>query len=149
MNAEDVTRAAGLELRKARIDAGLTLAQLCDRLPSRIQVPTLAGYETGHRSFTVGRFVEICASLGRNPAVVILAALRRAKAGVGTVVDLQALARAEGADRAVLRQWARFRLETDQDGVVVIDTSTLREMAVLCGMPPAELTRTLADFWPS
>ncbi|GGS57870.1 helix-turn-helix domain-containing protein [Actinokineospora fastidiosa] len=153
-SADDITRAAGLELRQARIAAGLTLAQLVERLPSGIRVPTLAGYETGSRSFTVGRFVEICVALGVSGPNLLAAAVRRARVSpmrAGAVIDLHAIARDRRADRAALRRWARHRLDVDSDGegVAIVEPATVREMAALCGLSETAMTILLEQYPPN
>jgi transcriptional regulator with XRE-family HTH domain len=150
-SAGDITKAVGLELRNTRLSLGLTLAQLVDRMPSGIRVPTLAGYETGTRSFTVGRLVEICVAMGVSAPNLLAAAVRRAGMDprrAGAVVDLRALAQDRQASLAPLRRWALRLLDddVDGDGVAIVEPSLVLDMARFCGLSPEAMGQVLDQF---
>jgi transcriptional regulator with XRE-family HTH domain len=109
VDSHAVTVAAGAQLRTMRESLGLTLAATVSRMASDIRVPTLAGYETGIREFSVGRFVEICAAMKVSPLVVLAATLAPTTPGLIELGDGEsaadrlgpALARLAEAERAV------------------------------------------------
>jgi hypothetical protein len=70
---DDITRCCGAQLRAARERAGLRLGDVVAAIePDRtFRVPTLCGYETGIRSFTLGRFIDICLAMQVSPMLVL------------------------------------------------------------------------------
>jgi transcriptional regulator with XRE-family HTH domain len=78
MTDEEITRAVGLELRRARERAGLSRPALVKLLTrTRVPVNTYACYEQGLRPCSIPRLAEVCDALGVAPSDVIDRALRR------------------------------------------------------------------------
>ncbi|GAA4409991.1 helix-turn-helix domain-containing protein [Actinokineospora soli] len=145
-------RAVGVELRLARLSRGMTLAQVADKLPSGIRVPTLSGYETGTKGFQVGRMVEICEAIGVSAPTLLEAAIHRAGLGlaaVGVVIDLRSVVEGASRDLGPLRQWARRKLEDNADAVTMVEPAMIREMAGFCGMSVPTMAAALERFAPA
>ncbi|WP_258907907.1 helix-turn-helix domain-containing protein [Actinokineospora sp. UTMC 2448] len=144
-------RAVGVELRLARQTRGMTLAQVAEMLPSGIRVPTLSGYETGTKSFHVGRLVEICDAIGVSAPSVLEAALHRAGLGlaaVGVVIDLRSVVDGASRNLGPLRQWARRKLADNADAVTMVEPGMIREMAGFCGLSVPTMAAELERFAP-
>ncbi|MGQ0841003.1 helix-turn-helix domain-containing protein [Actinokineospora sp.] len=150
---DDIARAVGHELRRARDAAGWTRSDLVAKLPSDIHVQTLATYEQGVRHCTVARLVEICRALGVPAAELLSLALQRAAVDLHRVelrVDLRAVARDRRTELEPLRAWARHRLDDDADGTGVarLDPVVIHEMAAFCGLSRSAMLHMLVEFTP-
>lgn len=148
-----ITRALGDEIRRVRDHNGWTRAELVDRMASDIHVQTLATYEQGVRQCTVVRLIEICRALGVAAPDVLGLALQRAELDlklIGVRVDVRAIARDERNEYAAIQDWAGRRLSVDQDGagVVYLDRTAIREMAVILGYTEEQLYAYLVKFIP-
>ncbi|MGW5052695.1 helix-turn-helix domain-containing protein [Actinokineospora sp. NPDC004072] len=145
-------RAVGIELRLARQSRGMTLSQVAEQLPSGIRVPTLSGYETGTKSFHVGRFVEICIALGVSAPNLLTAALHRAGMGlaaVGVVIDLRLMADNAPQELEPLRRWAQWKLEGNAEAVTMVEPALIRDMAGFCGLSVSAMAAELERFAPT
>jgi transcriptional regulator with XRE-family HTH domain len=148
-----VMRAVGAELRWARENIPWTRSELVSRLPSEIHVQTLATYERGTRQLSLGRFVEICQTMGISAPEVLGAALQRAEIGLqasGVRVDLHAVLSDKRTDLGTLRRWARNRVESDPQGsgIAHLDWALVQEMATVFGIDRSEFVKLLATFTP-
>lgn len=152
-SASDVVlRAVGAELRAARLNRGMTLAQVADNLQSGIRVPTLSGYETGTKTIHVGRMVEICAAIGAHPPAVLTAAMKRAELGLaafGVLVDLRSVVDGASTRLEPVRSWARTKLAENAEAVTMIDPEMIRDMAGFCGLSVQTVAAELERFAPA
>ncbi|UVS81860.1 helix-turn-helix domain-containing protein [Actinokineospora sp. UTMC 2448] len=151
MNLDAVTQAVGREVRDARQRRGMTLAQLAANLPSGIRVPTLSGYETGTKTITVSRLVEICDVIGVSAPAVLDAALHRVGLGiaaVGATIDLRSVIDTTTEHLVPLRQWARTQLANGADAVVTVDPKMIRDMAAFCGLTTPSMAAELDKHRP-
>ena len=66
-----VDKQIGQRLQEARIKAGLTLRALATKIG--MDHSTLSSYETGRRSLSIPRLIEIAQALGHSPASFLVA----------------------------------------------------------------------------
>jgi transcriptional regulator with XRE-family HTH domain len=148
-----IARFLGDELRRARDALGLTRQQLIDRMDCDIHPQTLASYENGIRQCTVVRLVEICRALGVAAADVLGLSLQRATSELYTqtlLVELPRVVRHTDPRFDQVRTWARLRTanSTAATGVARLEPAAVREMAVIFGLPLADLVAHLATCTP-
>ncbi len=141
-------RALGRELQQLRVRRRWTRAQLVERLPMELSAQALASYETGTRSCTVVRFVELCTALEASPHDL----LERVHSQVSQddfpaslKVDVYKLALDERAGLEPARRWAATEVARHAASTRDLDLGALESLAALCGLPTVELIRMLRD----
>lgn len=142
-------RILGQEIRRAREGRGWSRAQLVERLPSGIGDRTLLSYEQGLRQLSVVRFVEISRALGVAASDLLARALEKARdlRAFSMRVNLRAILRDQQDEFESVRRWARNRLASDPDSLVVLlAPSTIRELAVALEHSHNALAAYLAEF---
>lgn len=85
---DEIRRALGAELRRAREKRGWSRAQLAASMPSGIGERTLRSYESGTRAFTVLRLIELCQALGIPVGGLVSMAVQRARIHLENLVLL-------------------------------------------------------------
>jgi len=149
LTEEDVNAALGAEVRRAREAAGLSRPELVAQLPFKIAVATLLNWELGHRAISYARLVEI----GRTLNVSAPALLRRAIDRIELIesllveLDLRPLCDDANPKFGLLRTWAENKLATmddDENSVVRLHHSVIRELAVLLSVRLADLVKYLS-----
>lgn len=146
-----ISRAIGVELRRAREARGWSRGSLVARLPSGIGDRTLLSYEHGTRALTVLRLVELSRELDVPAPILLSQALQRARLELTNLVlqvDLQAMLKHENSKFQPMVQWARNKLNEHPDGVVTLPPSSVRELATFVGHSYDELATYLATFTP-
>lgn len=146
MDGAAYQRALGLELRRLRLRRKWTRAQLVQRLPGELSAQALASYETGTRSCTVVRFVELCGALGASPHDLLERVHQRVahdEYPAAMRVDLQRLAADERPELFSARRWAAAEVARHSAPYRELDYPALESLASLCGMPVLELVRML------
>jgi transcriptional regulator with XRE-family HTH domain len=141
-------RVLGGELRKARMQQGLTRKQLVHDVPFTISVPTLATWELATRHITVGRLLELTDALGVHLFDVLGPALAAVAADTVTV-DLARMASTHIPALQPLRRWARQRLLTDPPELtrrIIITPGALPWLATVCDSPIPAITHHLRQF---
>ncbi|MGH3620897.1 MAG: XRE family transcriptional regulator [Sciscionella sp.] len=150
---ESIDQALGNELRRRREELRWSREQLCAQLPSGICVQTLCSYEHGKRAISIRRLWELCASLDCRPHDVLAVVHRRvagehALAGDGSTpaaavsVELTRLATVRDPRLAPLRRWAHASIQHGRS-TVVLTTTAMAQIEVLCAMTAAELVASL------
>jgi transcriptional regulator with XRE-family HTH domain len=71
----EISREAGLQLRRARIESGLTLRALRILSAGKFKASAVGAYERGERSITLERFCELCSIYGVEPDKTLARAL--------------------------------------------------------------------------
>jgi transcriptional regulator with XRE-family HTH domain len=148
---EEVSRALGQELRRAREEKGWSRLQLAARLPSRITDRTLLSYEHGTRHLTVVRFFEICRVLEVDGPSLARRALQRARIlleNMALEVDLRTLLNDRSDAFRAMAQWARNSLVGHPTGVVEVAPDVVRHLALFIGCSHHALANHLARFTP-
>jgi transcriptional regulator with XRE-family HTH domain len=154
LTSDQVNRALGEELRRARTASGLSRAQVVADLVDDIHEQTLATYELGTRQCTVARLVQICRVLDLGAPDLLGLALQRAMVDLHLLkvqVDLHAVLADDSEELAPMRLWAANRLALsalDGSATVHLDPGTVVEMAFLCGLTVDGLAKHLRDFAP-
>ena len=147
-----IMRAIGAEIRRVRDQLGWTRAAVVDRMPSGINIQTLANYEYGIRPCTLPRLVEICHALGVSAGDIVSLALQRAEVEfyASIQIDLAAVIRDNQPQLRPLRRWARHRLAHDPNGspVARLDRAVLEEIAAFFGFTKTEFIKHMARFIP-
>ncbi|WP_084794808.1 helix-turn-helix domain-containing protein [Actinokineospora bangkokensis] len=139
-------RALGRELQQMRMRRRWTRAQLVRRLPVELSAQALASYETGTRSCTVVRFVELCMALETSPHDLLERVhdqVSRDDHPASLKVDLTRLALDDRQPLAPARRWAAAEVGRQAGGSRDLDLSALESLAALCGLPVVELVRML------
>ncbi|MGQ0840592.1 helix-turn-helix domain-containing protein [Actinokineospora sp.] len=146
MDGSAYQRALGRELLQLRVRRKWTRAQLVQRLPGELSAQALASYETGTRSCTVVRFVELCAALDASPHAL----LERVHGQVSNEdypaylrIDLVRLAAHDHHKLAPARRWAAAEVARHAAPTRDLDLGALEALAALCGLPAIELIRVL------
>ncbi|WP_424184629.1 helix-turn-helix domain-containing protein [Actinokineospora sp. G85] len=123
-----------------------TRAQLVQRLPVELSAQALASYETGTRSCTVVRFVELCTALETSPHDL----LERVHDQVShddhpasLKVDLTHLALDDRDALSPARRWAATEVARHAATSRDLDLAALESLASLCDVPTVELVRML------
>ena len=148
---EVISQAVGEELRRARETLGLSRGQLVAKLPSGIGDRTLLSYEHGKRHLTLLRWIELCRALEVASPVLLARALQRARIHVENMalrIDLRFLLNDRSDKFRPMVQWARNTLNEHPDGVVEIEQSAVRHLALFAGCGYLELANYLARFIP-
>ncbi|MGW5053383.1 helix-turn-helix domain-containing protein [Actinokineospora sp. NPDC004072] len=146
MDGAAYQRALGRELRRLRLRRKWTRAQLVQRLPGELSAQALASYETGTRSCTVVRFVELCGALDASPHDLLERVHRRIlneEFPAALRVDLHKLAADERPELVPARRWAAAEVSRHATAVRELDYPALESLASLCGLPVVELIRML------
>ena len=146
-----ISRAIGMELRRAREAGEWSRAQFVKLLPSGIGDRTLLAYEHGLRHHTVLRLLELCKALGVDAPSLFARALQRARIHLENLplkVDLRALMNDTRPMYRPLHQWAINALNEYPDGVVEITPVVVRNLALFMGCTHEQLARYLAGFLP-
>ena len=148
-----IATAVGTELRRARERAGLTRATLVERLPSTIHIQTFASYERGIRQCTLGRFIEICHTMGTSPAGLLARAMQRAQIDLpmtGIDIDLQAVISDKRPELLPLRRWARNATgeRVNNTRTIHLDWTAIQALATAFGIAQPTLVAHLIEFIP-
>lgn len=141
-DAELYQKLLGEELRTVRRERGLTRAQLRDRMTVDLSLQTLATYELGTRQCSVVRLVELCHGLDIRAEDMLARVARRLPAAEALVVSLVRIIQSPHPELAPLQRWAKASVTSATD-VVRFEPDMVDRMAELCGLPSAELVRTL------
>ncbi|GGS43507.1 MULTISPECIES: helix-turn-helix domain-containing protein [Actinokineospora] len=146
MDGAAYQRALGRELRRLRLRRKWTRAQLVQRLPGELSAQALASYETGTRSCTVVRFVELCGALDASPHDLLERVHRRLmneEFPATLRVDLHRLAADDRPELVPARRWAAAEVGRHATAVRELDYAALESLSALCGLPVLELIRML------
>ncbi|GAA4296299.1 hypothetical protein GCM10023148_57180 [Actinokineospora soli] len=146
MDGAAYQRALGLELRRLRLRRKWTRAQLVQRLPGELSAQALASYETGTRSCTVVRFVELCGALDASPHDLLERVhqlIAHDEYPAALRVDLHRQAADERPELVPARRWAAAEVARHSNPVRELDYPALESLAALCGLPVLELIRML------
>lgn len=141
-------RALGRELQQLRVRRRWTRAQLVQRLPMELSAQALASYETGTRSCTVVRFVELCTALEASPHDLLERVhdqVNHDDHPASLKVDLTRLALDERAPLNPARRWAAAEVARHAPGTRDLDLAALESLAALCGLATVELVRMLRE----
>ncbi|PPK68888.1 helix-turn-helix transcriptional regulator [Actinokineospora auranticolor] len=139
-------RALGRELQQLRMRRRWTRAQLVQRLPNELSAQALASYETGTRSCTVVRFVQLCTALEASPHDLLERVhdqVSHEEYPASLKVDLVELADDERPELAPARRWAATEVARHAPGTRDLDLAALESLAALCGLSTVELVRML------
>ncbi|WP_410597854.1 helix-turn-helix domain-containing protein [Amycolatopsis sp. lyj-23] len=142
LDAELYQKLLGEELRAVRRARGWTRKQLRARMKIDLSLQTLATYELGTRQCSVVRLAELCCGLGIRPEEVLARVARRLPVGDELVVSLVRIIASPRPELAPLQRWAKATATSATD-VVRFEGDMVDRMAELCGVPAAELVRTL------
>lgn len=142
LDGELYQKLLGEELRRARRELGLTRARLRDRLNIDLSLQTLATYELGTRQCSVVRLAELCHGLDVRPEDILARVGRRLPSADQLVVSLVRIIASSHPELAPLRRWAKATANSATD-VVRFERDMVDRMAELCGLPAADLVRTL------
>lgn len=146
-----IRRAIGEELRSAREAKRWTRDAFVTRLPSGVGTRTVLSYETGSRTLTVMRMIEICRALNVSPAAVMTRSFRRARIFLENLevpVDLSALLHDRTPRFLPLQVWARRKLNRYGQRLVDLSSEVVDELADFLDCSSAELTAYLSKFVP-
>jgi transcriptional regulator with XRE-family HTH domain len=146
MDGAAYQRALGLELRRLRLRRKWTRAQLVQRLPGELSAQALASYETGTRSCTVVRFVELCGVLDASPHDLlerVHQVVAHEEYPAALRVDLNRLSHDEHRELAPARRWAAGEVARHASPVRELDYPALESLASLCGLAVLDLVRLL------
>ncbi|SDD71592.1 helix-turn-helix domain-containing protein [Actinokineospora iranica] len=152
MDGAAYQRALGRELQQLRVRRRWTRAQLVERLPHELSAQALASYETGTRSCTVVRFVELCTALETSPHDLLERVhhqVNNHEYPASLKVDLNQLAADERPELAPAHRWAAAEVGRHAGATRDLDLSALESLASLCGQPTVELIRLLRDPEPA
>ncbi|HVK24480.1 MAG TPA: helix-turn-helix transcriptional regulator [Actinokineospora sp.] len=152
MDGAAYQRALGRELQRLRVRRKWTRAQLVQRLPGALSAQALASYETGTRSCTVVRFVELCTALEASPHDLLERVhdqVAQTQYPASLRVDLILLADADRPQLAPARGWAHAEVARHATAARELDLAALESLAALCGLPTVELIRMLREFSPA
>jgi len=155
---DQIVRAIGEELRRARANAGWSRPELIEHMKTRIPVNTYACYEQGIRQCSIPRLVEICQALKVNVSELLALALQRLEHDLttsGVWIDLRKITQDEREELRPLRRWAHNRLkeealaaDSQEPAAVHLHWAVVKEMAVFCGVPREWLHGYIRDFTP-
>lgn len=148
---EAIVRAIGAELKIAREERGWTQEFLAKRLPSGVGARTLLSYETGARTMTISRFIEICHELGVSANELLGRAFQRARIRLVEVVlqvDLVALLADDAPGLVPVHRWAHRKLRRQRSRVAELTPDAVTELADAFGCSKHELIAYLAGFIP-
>jgi transcriptional regulator with XRE-family HTH domain len=146
MDGAAYQRALGRELRRLRLRRKWTRAQLVQRLPGGLSAQALASYETGTRSCTVVRFVELCGVLDTSPHDLLERVHQRVaheEYPSALRVDLHRLALDERPELSPARRWAAAEIGRHATPVRELDYPALESLGTVCGLPVLDLIRML------
>lgn len=151
MDQNSFATVVGSLLRGERLGHGKTRRQVAEELPGEVSPRALEAYESGRRSLTLLKFVQICQVIHADPADVLARATE--ELGVpgpsSVLVDLRSVLRDDAADLTPLRRWANLMTSGQPYGSPVLwhfTPSAITAMAELCKMPPRRLRRRLQRF---
>ncbi|MBM7772312.1 DNA-binding Xre family transcriptional regulator [Actinokineospora baliensis] len=139
-------RALGRELQQLRMRRRWTRAQLVQRLPNELSAQALASYETGTRSCTVVRFVQLCTALEASPHDLLERVhdqVSHEEYPASLKVDLTELATDPRPELAPARRWAATEVARHAASTRDLDIGALESLAALCGLSTVELVRML------
>lgn len=145
-----INRALGAEVRRLRAAAGMSRAQLVERLPFSLHIQSLMNYELGLRQFPIGKLEAVGRLLGMPAHELIRKAVRAAELAevLFVEVDLSAVLVSTDPDLEALRTWAGNR-PADPGGVVRLHRAVVQEFAAVLGFSPEALVKRLEEFRPS
>lgn len=139
----------GERLRKLRQQAGLSLQEAAERSGGSFAVSTLSAYETGKRSLTLERIVELASLYGVSPAALLEGEDTPESYAQRTRplrINLVNLMRMDPDERLPLEQYVEFlkKLRNDPaETVLTIRRDDLTYLASLYGMRPEALLERL------
>ncbi|WP_156753270.1 helix-turn-helix domain-containing protein [Actinokineospora pegani] len=139
-------RALGKELQQLRMRRRWTRAQLVQRLPVELSAQALASYETGTRSCTVVRFVELCTALETSPHDLLERVhdqVNHDDHPASLKIDLTHLALDDRDALSPARRWAATEVARHAATSRDLDLAALESLASLCHVPTVELVRML------
>lgn len=146
MDGAAYQRALGRELQRLRLRRKWTRAQLVKQLPSELSAQALASYETGTRSCTVVRFIELCGALDASPHDLLERVhdqVVHSEFPATLRIDLERLAEDHRPELAPARGWAHAEVARHAAQTRELDLAALESLASLCGLPTVELIRML------
>ncbi|HEX6262801.1 MAG TPA: helix-turn-helix domain-containing protein [Actinomycetota bacterium] len=141
-------RLAGAALRRAREAVGLTLHEVAERSGGRFKPSTVAGYERGERSISLGRFAQLATVYDRPPDQLLGEVLEDIYPSVrgGVAIDESRLAFVEEPAREAMR-WllrrVRERRISAESPVLTIRAGDLRVAILRSGEEPGTVLRKL------
>jgi transcriptional regulator with XRE-family HTH domain len=153
LSEQMICRAIGEELRRTREMQGWSRGQLAEQMLFRIGDRTVLSYEHGTRRLSVPRFLEVCWALGADAAILLTRALQRARIQVQTMVlhlDLRELHRDSSRNDKFrpIAQWAQNALNEHPSGVMPVEPTVVRNLALFMGCQYLDLANYLARFTP-
>lgn len=116
------------------------------RLSHGLSAQALASYETGTRSCTVVRFVELCAALEASPHDLlerVHGQFSDSEYPATLQIDLQRLAEDVRPELAPATRWAATEVARHAAPTRELDLAALESLAALCGLQVVELIRML------
>ncbi|WP_245572548.1 helix-turn-helix domain-containing protein [Actinokineospora enzanensis] len=139
-------RALGRELQQLRMRRRWTRAQLVQRLPNELSAQALASYETGTRSCTVVRFVQLCTALEASPHDLLERVhdqVSHEEYPASLKVDLTTLAEDDRPELVPAQRWAATEVARHAAASRDLDLAALESLAALCGLNTVDLVRML------
>ncbi|MDQ3579518.1 MAG: helix-turn-helix transcriptional regulator [Actinomycetota bacterium] len=139
-------RALGRELQQLRMRRKWTRAQMVKRLSHDLSAQALASYETGTRSCTVVRFVELCAALETSPHDLlerVHGQFVHTEYPATLQIDLPRLADDRRPQLSSASRWAATEVARHAAPTRELDFAALESLASLCGLSVVELIRML------
>jgi len=142
----------GAELRLERERQKLTRVQLLAIMGDPIGERALLFCESGRRELTLVRWVELCAGLDVDPAILLSMALQRTRyflKNLPIYVHLPSLLLARQPEFRQLDSWARRKRErTGMNDVAKLTPAAITELADFIGADRRRLVYYLAQFIP-
>jgi hypothetical protein len=115
-------------------------------MPSELSAQALASYETGTRSCTVVRFIELCTALEASPHELlerVHGQVAHAEFPATLRVDLVRLAEDHRPQLSPASGWARSEVARHAATAREFDLAALESLAALCGVATVDLIRML------
>lgn len=144
--------ALGQRLRAVRREHGLTLKEVEKRSGGRWKAVTISAYERADRAVTITNLVDL-ADFYEVPVGELLpvrgSSARRRTRQACMIIDLERLAHLTDEDARPLVHYAsavRADAARPDGDVLHLDTVSLRLLAKICGLTPAELTGRFIEW---
>ncbi len=143
---EEIGRAVGMALRRARQARGLTLRDISALSGGRYKPTSIAGYERAERTISLERFCDLCRLYGVAPPAMlaqVLEGLEGAEPGID-IAFLESIGSAEAALISGFVREIRALRHSASGESIVLRAGDVEVLATAAGKRPEELTSILA-----
>jgi transcriptional regulator with XRE-family HTH domain len=143
----DVAAEIGHVLRQVRRSRGLTLRDVALRSRGALKATSIAGYERGERSVSLGRFLVLARFYDVPPARLVGEIVRRIEGLPPVTVDLAALERLGSTEGMLVADFGNEvrALRNEAPGpTLTLRSGDLEVLAMASGARPEEFTAEIA-----